>query len=204
MIKKMNIKTNLYIYIAVILLQGVLRETYSLASPPACHRSDAGKFLLADAVAEAKVIKSKRWSEGHSTLHLVAKYRVEGVFKGDVEKNSVLIVTHTCLDKPIPERVMGYPGVMNYCPGGNGLNLIGVNSIDGGIIKKEGNNPYWIVFLRKDIRKGAPQQTWLEVSDTGFGVGCDYYHSHRPYPLPENLRSGFDRMMERKKSIKQE
>lgn len=81
------------------------------ASPPACPRNDVSMYFESDAVVEAVVIKSRRWSEGSATLHLVAKYKVLEVFKGDVHKDDILIVTDTCLDKPVPERMLGYPVV---------------------------------------------------------------------------------------------
>jgi len=66
--------------------------------------------MQVDAVVEAIVIKSKRWSEGAVTRHLVAKYKVADVFKGEVDKDEILIVTDTCLDKPVP-REGGYVGL---------------------------------------------------------------------------------------------
>jgi len=87
---------------------------------------------------EARVVPVERaeydfWfeSEGSATAHLVAKYKVLEVFKGDVHKDDILIVTDTCLDKPVPERQLGYPAVKDYCRGLIGLRLTGVNSRDG-------------------------------------------------------------------------
>jgi hypothetical protein len=81
------------------------------ASPPACHRNDVSMYMKSDAVVEAVVTKSRRWSEGTVTLHLVAKYKIMDVFKGDVDKDDILIVTDTCLDEPIPRQMLGYPPV---------------------------------------------------------------------------------------------
>ena len=63
------------------------------ASPPAFPRNDVSMYLESDAVVEAVVIKSRRWFEGAGTLHLVAKYKVLNVFKGNVDKDDILIVT---------------------------------------------------------------------------------------------------------------
>jgi hypothetical protein len=183
----------------IVLLFGISSTSIALASPPACARNHPGLFMLADAVIEASVIKSRRWKEGISTLHLVAKYRVNDVFKGDVKRGSVVIATFTCLDKPIPEWAIGYPGVMDYCQGGGGLHLTGVRAQDGDTVKKNGVVPNWILFLKRDIRKGAPQQTWLEVSETGFsGSGCG---KNRENIFPDQ-QSGFDRMLERMNDLK--
>ena len=43
-------------------------------------------YMKSDAVVEAVVTKSRRWSEGSATLHLVAKYKIVDVFKGDVDQ----------------------------------------------------------------------------------------------------------------------
>ena len=75
--------------------------TSANASPPACHRNDVSMYMKSDAVVEAVVTKSRRWSEGAVTLHLVAKFKVLDVFKGDVEKDAILIITDTCLDEPV-------------------------------------------------------------------------------------------------------
>ena len=71
------------------------------ASPPACPRNDVSMFIQSNAVVRAVVTKSRRWSEGAVTRHLVAEYKVLDVFKGDVDKDDILIVTDTCLDKPV-------------------------------------------------------------------------------------------------------
>ena len=185
--------------IAIFILFGISSVSIALASPPACVKNLPGLFMVADTVIEASVIKSRRWKEGFSTLHLVAKYRVNDVFKGDVKKGSVVIATFTCLDKPIPERVIGYPGVMDYCQGGGGLHLTGVRTQDGGMVKKNGVAPNWILFFKRDIRKGAPQQTWLEVSETSFsGSGCGKNRDN----ISQDQQSGFDRMFERMNDLK--
>ena len=74
------------------------------ASPPAYPRNDLSMYLESDAVVEAIVTKLRRWSEGSTTLHLAAKYKVVDVFKGDVDMDDILIVTDSCLDEPVPER----------------------------------------------------------------------------------------------------
>jgi len=149
--------------------------------------------MQSDVVVKAVVIKSRRWSEGSATLHLVAKYKVLEVFKGDFHKDDILIVTDTCLDKPVPERMLGYPVVEDYCRGLIGLRLTGVNSRDGKPVMRSSTKPSWILFLRKDIRKGAPQQTWLEVSYTGFYGGC--WQTRNDISADE--RAEFDRLLQR-------
>ena len=54
------------------------------ASPPAFLRNDVSMYMRSGAVVEAEVIKSKRWSKGTVTRHLVANYKVLHVFKGDM------------------------------------------------------------------------------------------------------------------------
>jgi hypothetical protein len=168
------------------------------ASPPAYPRNDLLMYLESDAVVEAVVTKSRRWSEGAETLHLVAKYRVLDVFKGDIDKDDILIVTDTCLDKPVPKERLGYPAVQNYCRGLIGLRLTGVDSRDGKPVMKSGNKPSWILFLKKDIRKGAPQLTWLEVSRTSYSGG---YRQTRDDLSPEQ-REEFDRLLQKLKVVK--
>lgn len=167
------------------------------ASPPAYPRNDLSLYLESDAVVEAVVTKSRRWFEGAETLHLVAKYKVLNVFKGNVDKDNILIVTDTCLDKPVPKERLGYPAVQNYCRGLIGLRLTGVDSRDGKPFMKSGNKPSWILFLKKDIRKGAPQLTWLEVSRTSYSGG---YRQTRN-DIPPDQREGFDRLLQRLKTI---
>ena len=167
--------------------------TNANSSPPACHRNDASMYMKSDAVVEAVVTKSRRWSEGATTLHLVAKYKIVGVFKGDVDKDDILIVTDTCLDKPVPERMLGYPVVEDYCRGLIGLRLTGIDSRDGKPVMESGNSPSLVLFLRKNIRKGAPQLTWLEVSRTSFYGGCRQTRND----IPPDQREGFDRLLKR-------
>ena len=54
------------------------------ALPPAYPRNDLSMYMRSCAVAKAVVIKSKRWSKEDVTRHLVAKYKVLDVFKGDM------------------------------------------------------------------------------------------------------------------------
>jgi len=163
------------------------------ASPPACPRNDVSMYFESDAVVEAVVTKSKRWSEGSATLHLVAKYKIMDVFKGDADKDDILIVTDTCLDKPVPERRLGYPVVDDYCRGLIGLRLTGVDSRDGKPVMKSDSKPSLILFLRKDIRRGDPDLTWLEVSRTSFHGGCRRTRND----IPPEQREGFDRLIQR-------
>lgn len=167
------------------------------ASPPACPRNDISMYIQSDAVVEAVVTKSRRWSEGVATLHLVAKYKVSEVFKGDVTKDDILIVTDTCLDERIPRQMLGYPRVENYCRGEIGLTLTGIHSVDGKPIMKSGKKPRWILFLRKDIRKGAPQLTWIEVSETSYYGGCRLTRND----IPPAQQEGFNRLIPRLKAI---
>ncbi len=167
-----------------------------LASPPACDRTDAALFAHADAVVEAAVTSSRRWKSGPTTIHLVAKYRVSRVFKGAVAPGDTVIVTDTCLDMPIPQSQLGYPGVMNYCLGGRNLSLTGVRTGDGRPAATAASGKGWILFLDADRRPGAPELTWLEVSRTGFGGGCRVSADD----LPIGQRDGFRRMRARRGS----
>jgi hypothetical protein len=171
--------------------------TSANASPPACHRNGVSMYMESDAVVVAVVTKSRRWSKGTATLHLVAKYKILDVFKGDVDKDDILIVTDTCLDKPVPREMLGYPVVENYCRGLIGLRLTGVDSQDGKPVMKSGNKPNWILFLRKDMRKGAPQLTWLEVSKTSYYGGCRQTRDD----IPPEQREEFDRLFQRLKAV---
>ena len=171
--------------------------TNANASPPACHRNDASMYMKSDAVVEAVVTKSRRWSERATTLHLVAKYKIVDVFKGDVDKDDILIVTDTCLNKPVPERMLGYPVVKDYCRGLIGLRLTGIDSRDGKPVMESGNSPSLVLFLRKNIRKGAPQLTWLEVSRTSFYGGCRQTRND----IPQDQREEFDCLLKRLQDI---
>lgn len=165
------------------------------ASPPACHRNDISMYIHSDAVVEAVVQKSRRWSQGE-TLHLVAKYKIIDVFKGDVYKDEILIVTNTCLDMPVPKEMLGYPVVDNYCRNGIGLSLAGVDSKDGKPVKKAGDKPELILFLKKNDSKGAPELTWLEVFRTGFYGGCQQSLKDIPAEETEQVNRLEQRMKE--------
>ncbi len=170
---------------------------WGAASPPACLRTPAGKFLVADAVVEARVLKSRRWREGRHTLHLVARYEVEEVFKGPVFPGSLLIVTDTCLDLQ-PDSRTGQSSSLAYCPRGKGLHLTGVRARDGTPVQPEGHRPSRILWLEENVRKGAPQTTWVEVADTAFGgSGCRVERED----LPQKIRPGFERLLPRIKEI---
>lgn len=189
--------TGLAVYLAVI-AQLMIIPAITHASPPACGRNNISMYMQSDAVVEARVIKSRKWSKGAVTRHLVAKYKVLDVFKGDVSKDEILIVTDTCLDEPVPERRLGYPVVENYCRGLIGLRLTGVDSKDGKPVVKSGSRPKWILFLKKDIRKGAPQLTWVELSTTSFYGGCRSTRND----IPSDQREGFDSLVQGLKTIK--
>jgi hypothetical protein len=119
------------------------------------------------------------------------------VFKGNCDKDEILIVTDTCVDEHIPRQMLGYPGVENYCRGLIGLRLTGVDSQDGKPVMKSGNKPNWILFLKKDIRKGAPQLTWLEVSKTSYYGGCRQTRDD----IPPEQSEGVDRLLQRLKTM---
>ena len=187
---------NIICFAVIACLMGVASSAD--ASPPACPRNHVSMYMQSDAVVEAVVAKSRRWSEGAETLHLVAKYRILNIFKGNIDKDDILIVTDTCLDKPVPRHMLGYPPVEGYCRGGIGLTLTGVNSRDGKPVMKSGKKPIWILFLKKDIRKGAPQLTWLEVSRTSYYGGCRQTRND----IPPDQREEFDRLLQRLKVIR--
>ncbi len=149
-------------------------------------------YLESDIVVEAVVTKSRRWSEGTATLHLVAKYKVLNVLRGDVDKDDILIVTDTCMDEPVPERMQGYPVVERYCRGLIGLQLPGVDSRTGKPVVRPRPQAGWILFLRKNARKGAPELTWLEVSRTSFSGGSRQDLND----LGPEQRAGFERLLE--------
>lgn len=169
-----------------------LAGTGAWASPPACDRSEAARFAAADAVVEAKITSSRRWASGPMTFHLVAKYRVLDVFKGGPKPGEVVIVTDTCLDRPVPQEMLGYPVVDDYCLGGMNLSLTGVDHSDGRATPLPAGTSGWVLYLREDRRVGAPELTWIEVGPTGYyGYGpCDYSRDD----LPSVGRSDFDRL----------
>ena len=192
----MRFYINVIFIVTIICL--VSNSKSAIASPAACSRDDISMYVNSDAVVEAVVTKSRRWIEGVSTIHLVAKYKISDVFKGEVDKDKILIVTDTCLDLPVPREMLGYPVVKDYCRGLIGLRLTGVDSWNGKPVMRSGNKESWILFLRKDIRKGAPQLTWLEVSKTAFYGGCGYTRND----IPTDEREGFDRLLQRLKRIR--
>ncbi len=191
----MNLYNKAILFAVIIGIMSVF--TNANASPPACHRNDVSMYMKSDVVVEAVVTKPRRWSEGATTLHLAAKYKIVDVFKGDVDKDDILIVTDTCLDKPVPREMLGYPVVEDYCRGLIGLRLTGVDSWDGKPVMKSDNRPSLILFLRKNIRKGAPQLTWLEASRTSFYGGCRQTRND----IPPDQREEFDRLLKRLKAI---
>jgi hypothetical protein len=162
------------------------------ASPPACDRSEAALFAAADAVVEAAMASSRRWNSSPTTMHLVAKYRIQEVFKGALKAGDVVIATDTCLDIEIPEEVLGYPGVRDYCLGDMNLWLTGVRTVDGKALPRRDGG--WVLFLVKDYRPGAPQQTWLEVDPTSFSGDCDM----TPAELEPEQQPAFARMSRRR------
>jgi hypothetical protein len=184
---KMDFRKALLFVSMVLFCIGTLEAS---ASPPAVWRNDVSMFLSADAVIEAKVIKSRKWSKGR-TFHLVAKYRVLDVFKGNIRKDDIVIVTDTCVDRPIPKEMLGYPNVEDYCIEGMNLNLTGVNKKDGSPVLRPEGAQGWILFLELDYRPGAPQQTWLELSRTSFYGGG----RHTLDDLSEEESILFDRML---------
>lgn len=169
----------------------LLMFSQAFASPAACWRDDLSMFKEADIVVAGEVVTSRRWLEGAATHHLVAKYRIVDVFKGDIDSGGVVIVTDTCLDTPPPRHYEGYPAMENYCMDGAHLSLTG---IDIGSGKPPGApTKVWNLFLRSDRRTGAPQQTWLEVNRTGYGGGCGYTLED----LAPEERNGFEQMRKR-------
>ena len=89
------------------------------ASPPAFTRNDISMYISSDAVVEAVVIKSRRWSEGIATLHLVAEYKVVDVFKGDVHKKLTGVENDSILKLPeeILKRDFSLEVLFLYIPG---------------------------------------------------------------------------------------
>ena len=180
--------------VAAVAVSPLVPVADAVASPPACMRGDPSMYRAADAVVEAVVTTSRRWNSSPITVHLVGRYRVSAVFKGGLAAGEVVIVTDTCFDKPLPRAAMGYPRADAYCLGGINLSLTGVGTKDGRPVERPGNGPGWVLFLKADRRRGAPQQTWLEVARTGFGGGCGLTRDD----LPPGQRTGFDRMLERR------
>lgn len=189
-----KIKRRLFICSATLLF---IAQTFpSFSSPAACHRNTVDKFFSSDLVVLAKVVKSRRWKEGMATLHLVAQYQILEVYKGDARKDSIQIASSTCLEKPRPDNaLLGYPIPTPYCPEGFNIHLTGVDSKTGEPKENGENAPYWILFLKKDLRQEAPQLTWKEVSNTSFSGGC-----HRDEKeMPQGQQEGFHRMMAHEK-----
>jgi len=181
--------------ICLLTLLLVFQVSHTFASPAACQRNLADKFIVADLVLEATVTHSRRWKESATTVHLVAKYQVLDVFKGDVSGGSEQIVTATCIDRKRPNNArLGYPGATPYCPGGLNIYLTGVDSKTGHPKNKGDGTPNWILFLKKNLRKGAPQTTWKEVSGTSFVGGC----RRAEKDIAKERQAGFGRMMARK------
>ena len=163
------------------------------SSPPACHRDDIDRFRAADSVVAAVVTSSRRWQAGATTLHLVAKYRVLESFKGPLASDGIVIVTDTCLDEERPRDRLGYPTAVKYCPGSSGLVLTGVNASDGSPIREGAGASEWVLYLRENRQRGAPELTWLEVSTTSFGGDCGYSRED----LTGEERESFDRLSAR-------
>jgi hypothetical protein len=186
----------LFIYSATLFF--VFQASPSFSSPAACDRNSVSKFISSDLVVLAKVVKSRRWKAGMITLHLVAKYQILEVYKGDAKKDSIQIATTTCLEKSRPKNdMLGYPTATPYCPGGFNIHLTGVDSKTGQPKEKGENTSSWIIFLKKDSWKGARQLTWIEVPTTSFSGEC-----HRDEKeIPQEQQEGFRRMMEHEKRL---
>ena len=167
------------------------------ASPAACDRNAAAMFHASDAVVEAVVTSSRRWQSSRTTIHLVGKYQILDVWKGALHADDVIIATDTCLDEPIPDEFLGYPVVGRYCMEGRNLTLTGVRSEDGQPLGPSENFPGWILFLQQDYRKGAPEQTWKEVSRTGYSGSCFMTSTD----LPAVDRDAFRRLLESRPSL---
>ena len=71
-----------------------------------------------------------------------------------------MIVTDTCLDERIPKGMLGYPRIENYCRGGIGLTLTGVNSKDGKPVMKSGKKTE-IDSISQERRKNRSPSTDL-------------------------------------------
>ena len=162
------------------------------ASPPACDRNDVSMYNNFDAVVEAVVTQSRRWSEG-TTVHLVATYKVVDVFKGNVRKGTTLTATDRCIDESPPQHILGYPRVEDYCRGGIGLRLTGVDAKDGTPVTTSGERPNVLLFLKKNVQTGSRKATWLEVSRTGFYGGCTQVLTD----IPPGERERFEQMQQK-------
>lgn len=167
------------ISIAALLLF-VVYPAIVFASPAACFRNEVSMFLVSDAVVEAKVTSSRRWSQGRAH-NLVAKYKIIQVYKGDLHKNDIMIVTDSCLEARKSRELAGYPTSITYCPKGYGVGLSGVNRADGTPIKTDGiavfsiamavaataSVPFsgpWIVFLSKPLLcLSHAKDTWKRI-----------------------------------------
>lgn len=191
-----KILKRLFVYSANLFF--VFQAFPSFASPAACSRNSVDKFFSSDLVVLAKVVKSRRWKEGMITLHLIAKYQVLEVFKGDAKKDSIQIATTTCLEKSRPKNdMLGYPTATPYCPGGFNIHLTGVDSKTGQPKEKGENASPLIIFLKRDSWKGPPHLTWIEVPTANFSGEC-----HRDEKeIPKEQQEGFRRMMEREKRL---
>lgn len=93
------------------------------ASTAPCERTDADRFLLAEAVVAGSVLES-RAKEGPGVRHASARYRVSDVFKGGFEAGALVSVEETCLARPAPEAAAASPSFYSSCPA-NGVILPG-------------------------------------------------------------------------------
>ena len=167
------------------------------ASPPACQRNEVDMFRAAELVVAATVTSSRRWTEAGTTVHLVAKYRVSEVFKGNAATGEVLIATATCLDQPVPEEVLGYPAVDDYCFEGVRPYLTGVWGTTGEpVLSSPGPGfepePEPHVLYLAVNEWGGEERTYLEVPWASFYGDCGL----GPESLSEEERRGYRRMNE--------
>jgi hypothetical protein len=83
-------------------------------------------------VVQARHVKSERhYQKASKRQSLVATYRITEVLKGNVQAGQEIKVHASCLDKPVPEGMMGYPQARRYCGGGIGAHITGAEPNTG-------------------------------------------------------------------------
>jgi len=95
------------------------------SSPPACRQGAVDLFMEADLIVEGRLVEARRSGAAGGWLSLKAWFVAEDVFKGRVARGQKIPLYRSCHDRPVPEHLLGYPYVRDYCPG-YGLNITGV------------------------------------------------------------------------------
>jgi len=141
--------------------------SFHLTAPPAtdgaapCERTDADRFLLAEAVVVGNVLESSVKDEP-GVRHAEARYRISDVFKGSFAAGTLISVAKTCLTRTGPASLAAYPSFFSTCPTDGAL-------LPGTAPGSPKGMPQ-VLFLRSDSLRA--EAAWVLVPRTGSPLLC--------------------------------